>query len=123
MISRHALAVALLFGASIAPACANRDLFVVDLVNNPASLDPQVQWDPDSYFVYRNVFDNRGDQPVPGGRGRPTVVIASLVSAHCSPSAAKRDCVVGAYAGAQATEYKDICRTSGAPSRLCGAIK
>ena len=33
-------------------------LFVVDLVNNPASLDPQLQWDPDSYFVYRNVFDN-----------------------------------------------------------------
>jgi peptide/nickel transport system substrate-binding protein len=58
MISRHALAVALLFGVSIAPACANRDLFVVDLVNNPASLDPQVQWDPDSYFIYRNVFDN-----------------------------------------------------------------
>ncbi len=27
-------------------------------MNNPASLDPQVQWDPDSYFVYRNVFDN-----------------------------------------------------------------
>jgi len=33
-------------------------VFVVDLVNNPASLDPQLQWDPDSYFVYRNVFDN-----------------------------------------------------------------
>ena len=31
---------------------------MVDLVNNPASLDPQVQWDPDSYFVYRNIFDN-----------------------------------------------------------------
>ena len=58
MISRHVLAAVLLLAASGGPACANRDLFVVDLVNNPASLDPQVQWDPDSYFVYRNIFDN-----------------------------------------------------------------
>ena len=58
MILHRALWVALLLAASVGPACANRDLFVVDLVNNPASLDPQVQWDPDSYFVYRNVFDN-----------------------------------------------------------------
>jgi len=42
MISRHALAAALLLAASVGPACASRDLFVVDLVNNPASLDPQV---------------------------------------------------------------------------------
>jgi peptide/nickel transport system substrate-binding protein len=40
------------------PALAGRDLFVVDQVQNPASLDPHVQWDPDSYFVYRNIFDN-----------------------------------------------------------------
>jgi peptide/nickel transport system substrate-binding protein len=40
------------------PAQAGRDLFVVDQVQNAASLDPHVQWDPDSYFVYRNVFDN-----------------------------------------------------------------
>ena len=58
MTFRHALAAALLLAAWAGPSCANRDLFVVDLVNNPASLDPQVQWDPDSYFVYRNVFDN-----------------------------------------------------------------
>jgi peptide/nickel transport system substrate-binding protein len=57
MILRYVIAAALLL-ASAAPSFANRDLFVVDLVNNPASLDPQVQWDPDSYFVYRNVFDN-----------------------------------------------------------------
>jgi peptide/nickel transport system substrate-binding protein len=56
MLFRHALAAALLFSAT--PAWANRDLFVVDTVGAPASLDPQVQWDPDSYFVYRNVFDN-----------------------------------------------------------------
>jgi peptide/nickel transport system substrate-binding protein len=58
MILRYVIAAALLLAASAAPGFASRDLFVVDLVNNPASLDPQVQWDPDSYFVYRNVFDN-----------------------------------------------------------------
>ncbi len=55
---RHALAATFLLAAFGTPAWAGRDLFVVDLINNPASLDPQVQWDPDSYFVYRNVFDN-----------------------------------------------------------------
>jgi peptide/nickel transport system substrate-binding protein len=58
MILRHALAATLLLAASATPSLAGSDLFVVDLINNPASLDPQVQWDPDSYFVYRNVFDN-----------------------------------------------------------------
>ena len=72
---RHALAAALLLAASVGPACANRDLFVVDLVNNPASLDPQVQWDPDSYFVYRNVFDNLVTRDV-AGRIVPQVAIA-----------------------------------------------
>ena len=66
MISRYVLAVTFLLAASAGPAAANRDLFVVDLVNNPASLDPQVQWDPDSYFVYRNVFDNLVTRDVTG---------------------------------------------------------
>ncbi len=35
-----------------------KDRFTVDLVNEPSSLDPQVQWNPDSYSVYRNIFDN-----------------------------------------------------------------
>jgi peptide/nickel transport system substrate-binding protein len=39
------------------PARASRELFVVDLPNEPASLDPQVQWDPDSWAVYRQIFD------------------------------------------------------------------
>jgi hypothetical protein len=42
MISRHALGAALLLAASIGPARANRDLFVVDLVNNPAPLEAMV---------------------------------------------------------------------------------
>ncbi|WP_342358880.1 ABC transporter substrate-binding protein [Terrarubrum flagellatum] len=40
------------------PAYASKDRFVIDLVNEPSSLDPQVQWNPDSYYVYRNIFDN-----------------------------------------------------------------
>ena len=35
-----------------------KDTLVVDLVQEPSSLDPHLQWNPDSYFVYRNVFDN-----------------------------------------------------------------
>ena len=39
-------------------ARAAKDTLVIDLVQEPSSLDPQVQWNPDSYFVYRNIFDN-----------------------------------------------------------------
>jgi peptide/nickel transport system substrate-binding protein len=56
MSLRHALAAALVLAAT--PALASKDLFVVDQIAPPASLDPHVQWDPDSYFVYRNMFDN-----------------------------------------------------------------
>jgi peptide/nickel transport system substrate-binding protein len=38
------------------PAFA-RDL-TIDLTGEPASLDPHMQWNPDSYYVYRNIFDN-----------------------------------------------------------------
>lgn len=56
MLLRHTLATAIVLAA--APALANKDLFVVDQIAPPASLDPHVQWDPDSTFVYRNMFDN-----------------------------------------------------------------
>ena len=29
-----------------------------EFASEPASLDPHVQWNPDSYYVYRNIFDN-----------------------------------------------------------------
>src|SRR5690242_16556183 len=35
-----------------------KDTLIIDLVQEPSSLDPHVQWNPDSYFVYRNIFDN-----------------------------------------------------------------
>lgn len=40
------------------PAFAGADRFVVDLAAEPSTLDPQLQWNPDSYYVYRNIFDN-----------------------------------------------------------------
>ena len=53
-----AFLVAPALGLAAGPALAAKDRFVVDLVNEPSSLDPQVQWNPDSYYVYRNIFDN-----------------------------------------------------------------
>ncbi|WP_299820671.1 ABC transporter substrate-binding protein [uncultured Roseibium sp.] len=41
-----------------ASAALAKDELVVDLVNEPATLDPHMQWNPDSYYVYRNIFDN-----------------------------------------------------------------
>lgn len=35
-----------------------KDALSVDLPGEPATLDPHVQWDTDSYTVYRNIFDN-----------------------------------------------------------------
>lgn len=57
---RHLRAAAVLAAmlASAAPARADQHTFVVDLPTDPASLDPHLQWDPDSYSVYRNIFDN-----------------------------------------------------------------
>ncbi len=51
-----AIGLGMALGAGV--ALASKDRFVVDLVNEPSSLDPHVQWNPDSYAVYRNVFDN-----------------------------------------------------------------
>jgi len=54
------LLVAALGTASLTgPAAAQtRDLLTVDLPNDAATLDPHLQWDTDSYTVYRNIFDN-----------------------------------------------------------------
>ena len=39
-------------------AASAKDLLVIDLVSEPSTLDPHKQWNPDSYYVYRNIFDN-----------------------------------------------------------------
>ncbi len=53
-----ALAAAMIALGAASAAWAGRDVLVVDLVDEPSSLDPHIQWNPDSYFVYRNIFDN-----------------------------------------------------------------
>jgi peptide/nickel transport system substrate-binding protein len=47
-----------LLGAHGMATAAGKDRLVVDIVNEPSTLDPQLQWNPDSYYVYRNIFDN-----------------------------------------------------------------
>jgi len=57
----RALGAALIWvvGAFWSPSAeAAKDVLTVDLASEPSSLDPQVQWNPDSYDVYRNIFDN-----------------------------------------------------------------
>lgn len=57
-LHRWTLLIVVLIGLVLAQAAVAKDTLVVDLVNEPASLDPHVQWNPDSYYVYRNIFDN-----------------------------------------------------------------
>ncbi|MFC0408463.1 ABC transporter substrate-binding protein [Roseomonas elaeocarpi] len=45
------------FSPARAQAAAKEEL-VVDLASDPATLDPHLQWNTDSYTVYRNIFDN-----------------------------------------------------------------
>jgi peptide/nickel transport system substrate-binding protein len=53
------LGTILILGLGLAGGMAQaKDRIVVDLVNEPSTLDPQLQWNPDSYYVYRNIFDN-----------------------------------------------------------------
>src|SRR5262249_37614906 len=44
--------------APSAHAQGAKETLSVDLPGEPATLDPHVQWDTDSYHVYRNIFDN-----------------------------------------------------------------
>lgn len=48
----------LLAGAPMLSPAHAKDNLTVDLVNEPSSLDPHMQWNPDSYYVYRNIFNN-----------------------------------------------------------------
>ncbi|CUX70162.1 MULTISPECIES: ABC transporter substrate-binding protein [Agrobacterium] len=58
---KNILAAALLAATSLAAAVlpvGAKDLLVVDFIAEPSSLDPHVQWNTDSFNVYRNIFDN-----------------------------------------------------------------
>ena len=58
---RPYLAAAAVLAATLLhqPASAQpKQTLVIDLAADAATLDPQLQWDTDSYSVYRNIFDN-----------------------------------------------------------------
>jgi peptide/nickel transport system substrate-binding protein len=52
------LTAALAWAAAPAVAQGKKDTLSVDLPGDAATLDPHVQWDTDSYTIYRNIFDN-----------------------------------------------------------------
>jgi peptide/nickel transport system substrate-binding protein len=60
MFIRFATATILAAGlmASAAYAQAPKDLLTIDLSGDAATLDPHLQWDTNSYSIYRNIFDN-----------------------------------------------------------------
>ncbi|QDL91351.1 peptide ABC transporter [Paroceanicella profunda] len=58
LLAATALGLLAALASPAAQGALAKDLITVDLVNEPASLDPQKQWNPDSYYVYRNIFDN-----------------------------------------------------------------
>jgi len=45
-------------GWATVQAQTKKELLTIALVSEPATLDPHKQWDPSSYYVYRNIFDN-----------------------------------------------------------------
>jgi peptide/nickel transport system substrate-binding protein len=49
---------AIVLGASGFAFGAEKDELIVNIVSEPATLDPHLQWNPSSYYVYRNIFDN-----------------------------------------------------------------
>lgn len=52
-----------------------KDTLTVDLPNDAATLDPHIQWDTDSYTIYRNVFDNLVTRD-PSGKIVPQIAMA-----------------------------------------------
>lgn len=60
MLAKLLAASVLALTAASLPALAQsvKDTLTIDLPNDPATLDPHLQWDTDSYSVYRNIFDN-----------------------------------------------------------------
>lgn len=53
-----ALAIAMQAAAAQPRNPVSKETLSVDLPGDAATLDPHVQWDTDSYSIYRNIFDN-----------------------------------------------------------------
>lgn len=51
-------AVMAVFAAPLFATSAMAQDITIDLAGEPATMDPHKQWNPSSYYVYRNVFDN-----------------------------------------------------------------
>ena len=68
---------AVLLSLVLAPLAAQaaKDSLTVDLPSDAATLDPQLQWDTDSYTIYRNIFDNLVTRDA-GGKIVPQVAAA-----------------------------------------------
>ncbi|MBS9719681.1 ABC transporter substrate-binding protein [Tianweitania sp. BSSL-BM11] len=59
MRSRLASVAAVVMALLTTTAMAQtKDTLTIDLQNDAATLDPHLQWNTDSYTVYRNIFDN-----------------------------------------------------------------
>src|SRR5260370_30337061 len=52
--------VAAILAGLVTPVAAQtaKEVLTIDLPSDVATLDPDLQWDTDSYGVYRNIFDN-----------------------------------------------------------------
>ncbi|HEY7578433.1 MAG TPA: ABC transporter substrate-binding protein [Acetobacteraceae bacterium] len=74
MIRRFLLALVVAFAAAHA-AAQSKDALTVDLPGDVATMDPHLQWDTESYTVYRNIFDNLLTRDV-SGKIVPQVAIA-----------------------------------------------
>ena len=59
VLSSSAAAALTALALSASPAmAAGKETLLVTIAGDAATLDPHVQWDTDSYTVYRNIFDN-----------------------------------------------------------------
>jgi len=60
VLRRTAGLIGVVLAAWAAPVLADwqKEVLNVNLPGEPATLDPHLQWDTDSYKVYRNIFDN-----------------------------------------------------------------
>lgn len=57
-MTRQLTALIAAFALFIATPIFAKDILVIDNVQEPSTLDPHLQWNPDSYTVYRNIYDN-----------------------------------------------------------------
>jgi peptide/nickel transport system substrate-binding protein len=63
----RSIALALLMAVTATAALAQpKDALTVDLPGDVATMDPHLQWDTESYTVYRNIFDNLVTRDVAG---------------------------------------------------------